>query len=421
MQRQLVLPLAVAVLAACHDGAQPVAPVADVVGDVSNAADLSYLWVPLETRGENFESSARAINNAGQVVGSASTAERTPCSPGVPCPPAPPSHAALWENGVMRDLGTLGGERSEATQINERGEVVGWSSVADGSTHAFFWDNGTMQDLGPVALFPRGIFWGRVLWSPVHINDRGQVIGNTPEGGAFLWEDGVMQALPLAFVTDINNQGQAAGWVMRADAGGVLRAIAALWEDGVVTELGTLGGESSSAFAISNSGWVAGSSRTEPRPFMGGMIALTLPFRWRNGLMEDLGRPGNESIWPVLPFVGNRGQVVVTDPAVCLTEVWDHGAWQGLTGFGGCSWAQAMNGQGAITGAARSFSGGPAFVWKDGVSYDLGMGLGRASRGQAINDPGVVAGYTGSSPFGTAWHPQAAIWVPVPDVVALVP
>ena len=34
-------------IARCRDAIQPVAPVADVVGDVANTADLAYLWVPL--------------------------------------------------------------------------------------------------------------------------------------------------------------------------------------------------------------------------------------------------------------------------------------------------------------------------------------------------------------------------------------
>jgi probable HAF family extracellular repeat protein len=414
MQRHLTLALAAVVLAACQDGAQPVAPTADVAAAVADSAGLEYQWIPLDTRGDGFRSSALAINNHNQVVGSASTTEGQ----------AEPTHAVLWENGVMRDLGTLGGTHSEATAINERGQVVGWSRAADGSPHAFFWDNGTLQDLGPVALFPRGISWGSlVLWSPVHINDRGQVVGNRPEGGTFLWEDGGTEALPLDLVMDINNRGQVVGAALRPDTGGVPRRIAALWDGGLVTDLGTLGGDSSWAVAISNTGWVVGSARTDRRPYRGSMITLTLPFRWKAGRMEELGGQSSETVWLTQPFVGDQGQVVDYAPFQCLPSVWDRGAWQLVRRQ--CTWVEGMNGQGAITGSLGSFGAGRAFVWQDGVLRDLGTGQGDYSRGHAITSEGVVAGHTGVRAYLNdrgeivpGRGPWAAMWVPVQAVVA---
>lgn len=46
------------------------------------------------------------------------------------------------------DLGTLGGEEAEATDINNSGVIVGWSEDP-GSTHKAFLHNGTMQPIGP--------------------------------------------------------------------------------------------------------------------------------------------------------------------------------------------------------------------------------------------------------------------------------
>jgi probable HAF family extracellular repeat protein len=105
-------------------------------------------------------SRARAVNDRGVVVGEAVTAD------GV-------THAFRWDPATrrMRDLGTLGGTNASAQGINRRGDVVGDAQTADGVTHAFRWDARThrMTDLG--------VLPGDVVSFARDINDRGDVTG----------------------------------------------------------------------------------------------------------------------------------------------------------------------------------------------------------------------------------------------------
>lgn len=50
----------------------------------------------------------------------------------------------LAQQYTVTDLGTLGGNSSTATAINETGQIVGVSATAQGREHAFLWHNGAM-------------------------------------------------------------------------------------------------------------------------------------------------------------------------------------------------------------------------------------------------------------------------------------
>ena len=105
--------------------------------------------------GEYNYSNALGINERDQVVGFSITAGGY-------------THACLFENGVVTDLGTFpGGSYSSANAINNRGQVIGTSSTARGEDHAFLFEHGVMTDLGTL---PGGNFS-----TACGINEHGQV------------------------------------------------------------------------------------------------------------------------------------------------------------------------------------------------------------------------------------------------------
>jgi len=104
-----------------------------MIGQSVSAAS-EYSIIDLGTLGGSY-SLGRDLNERGQIVGESTISSGEP-------------HAFLWMKGVMTDLGTLGGSFSSAEGINSRGQVAGTSQTTSGEYHAFLWENGTMNDLG---------------------------------------------------------------------------------------------------------------------------------------------------------------------------------------------------------------------------------------------------------------------------------
>ena len=123
------------------------------------------------------QSLGRAINDSGQVTGWAYTTGET-------------QHAFRWDGATVQDLATLGGTTSDGLAINASGHVTGWASTTgDAAEHAFLWDGTTMRDLDtPGGLGSHG----------QAINDSGEVTGYAYISGsqrAFLWDGAALQNL----------------------------------------------------------------------------------------------------------------------------------------------------------------------------------------------------------------------------------
>jgi probable HAF family extracellular repeat protein len=117
-----------------------------VVGAATDKNDqrlLAFLWKAgamnnLGTLDGNSCSAALAINSKGQVVGGSGFYD----APFFPACTDAVEHAVLWEDGKAFDLNALatpptGLTLSEATFINDRGDISGFGTLPNGDQHAF--------------------------------------------------------------------------------------------------------------------------------------------------------------------------------------------------------------------------------------------------------------------------------------------
>lgn len=207
------------------------------------------------------------------------------------------AHAAPPARWTIHNLGDLAGGvgGSAALAINDRGQVVGeaTAAVAGGfARHAFLWQDGAMHDMGTPP--------GRTMSGAEGVNDRGTVLAGDGLGGTYLWKGGTWSRLTFGgFVNDLNRFEAMTG-AYTPIAG---RTHAFVLRDGVVQDLGTLGGGYGAGYAINDRGVVVGNST------IAGEGAIR-PFMWRDGVMTDLGSFGG--YYSIANDLNNHGIAVGT-------------------------------------------------------------------------------------------------------------
>jgi probable HAF family extracellular repeat protein len=376
------------------------------------------------------------INQHGLVAGVADTPNSDPYYPNclVDCYQV---QAFQWQDGVLTDLGALPGTNdSYAFSSNNRGQIVGVSEngaidpvFGTPEVHGVLWSNGGIIDLGTL---------GGTCSVAGTVNDRGQVAGaamnNVPDpfGGslaiglpcpvatqqhAFVWEKGVMTDLgtlggPDSQAQYVNERGQIAGQSFTDSTpnppstahacvtSGIPTEHPFLWQDSFI-DLGSLGGTCGYANWLTNSGQVVGTMTLAGDTTNHG-------FAWKRGKLIDLGTLGGDN--SEADFANDAGDVVGrADFSTTSTNhhafLWRHGVMKDLGTPDGflCSTAQGINASHQVVGdAGLCFKGGNGWLWEKDSMVDLNSLVPpgttvHVAGAAAINDRGeiVVEGLPG--------------------------
>ena len=354
----------------------------------AQAQNARYIVINLGTLGGVLGSSAHSISNKGWIAGEANLSGDTE------------EHAALWRDGVVTDLGTLGGDNSTVgfPVKNDGGLVVGFAQTStidplgenfctfvctpsggacEGSGQScqgFRWQNGIMDPLGTLGgnnSFATGS------------NNRGMVVGSaensTQDPNCILpqvldykpvvWRSGTVHELPvladdaIGAAIAVNDNNQAVGTSGMCGSGPALGPIvvhALLWQNGSVTDLGDLGGAVNNiAYAINESGQIVGASDL-PGDNTGHA------FLWQKGVMTDLGTLAADFSSAAFG-ISDNGQVVglsCDQNGNCRAFLWRGGVMTDLNALTPPSSslyllnAQDINSRGEIVGTALDLNNG---------------------------------------------------------------
>ena len=230
------------------------------------------------------------------------------------------THSFLWENEVSQNIGGLYlGGPATAQGLNNSKQVVGSAPPGPGqNVHAFLWQNSSMTDLGIVS---------NVYSAATCINDSGAIAGDafdTTGNHPFYWKNGVESNIATpgdqsSGAEAINDLGQVVGSSRLNDS----TVHAFLWQNGGVTDLGTLsGGYDSDAKGINNLGQAVGSSS------LNGASGLTAVL-WNGGITDlgYIGVPGNATGWSVANDINDAGVAVGTSTWASPTRFYNNHAF----------------------------------------------------------------------------------------------
>jgi probable HAF family extracellular repeat protein len=263
----------------------------------------------------------------------------------------------VWQDGLLTVRSNL---QSGAGGISPNGRIVGTAKIPPSTSfEGVIFENGGVTPLG---------FQGTIGTA---INDHRQVVGT------------INHAMPF------------------------------LWDNGVLTELGTFGGPCGSAADINNLGQVVGLACTSTGTELGPSIHA---FLWQGGAMTEI-EPFAGHVDSGATGINRLGQVVgwssITDPEIydvqAASFIFENGAKRALPVPSTEHYANDINDLGHVVGSMRAggfFSKFSGYIFKDGVATNLntvllpGSGL-HILYANAINNAGEIVGIAYDSRYGT--------------------
>jgi probable HAF family extracellular repeat protein len=333
--------------------------------------------------------SARAINEAGKVVGSSE----------IDVGGVIETHATLWDNGAV-DLGTGGHDESKATGLNNSGQIRGRLITAGQNQYGAIWDNGVLYDVG--------------FASVNDINESGVAIGSGPcTAGGFVRP--ITWASPSAVCTELPSLEGGYGYglginnanppvmVYQSQVGSTLHGV--VYEDGIAEDVEVLFPEvttetfSGAAFVADN-GAIAGMTVIDGKQ---------QPWTWDQ--TNGVTLPGQPD--PACGSVGIIGHNDLSQLAVLCggnpraVYLWDPTEGYTLVGDTHLLNRPALNIHGAVTANDTQHPDGHrAYVFLDGETAYLPTPGTGAVYAFDINDQNQIVG----SYVDAEGNTQAAMW-----------
>ncbi|MGI9075684.1 MAG: hypothetical protein ACR2JB_31130 [Bryobacteraceae bacterium] len=308
----------------------------------------------------------------------------------------------------VTDLGTLGGTYSYAYGLNNAGQVAGGSATPNQTgglfQTAFLWSKHTgIQDLGTLGGFNTGL--------------------NSAAGGPNA--SGEAALISETFMTDPNGEDFCGFGTKR-------QCLGAIWKDGVMTPLSTLGGTNSQAYWVNNQGQVVGFAENQRKEKKGYCLTPSQILDFEAVIWEP---DGEIRELPPLPGdtvafgwgINDRGQAIGSSGSCSNTSVppaiptgphavlWEKGGSpHDLGNLGGTTnnIANGINNRGEVVGGAQLKNGDiHPFLWtRETGIRDLGAFPGAiatvAPCCHTINDRGEIVGFSIDANFNM----RALLW-----------
>jgi probable HAF family extracellular repeat protein len=348
--------------------------------------------------------------------------------------------AASPSQYTITDLPSLGGTNSRANSINNRTWLTGYSNLAGNQLrHAALWRDGTLTDLGTLG-GPNSAVTFSVKANSGIVSGISQTSTPDPLGEAwssaafypgatgtgfinlgFVWDNGAMRALPTlggnnGFATGANSRGQVVGWAETAvhDSTCVppqqLQFLPVVYgkKPNEISALPLSAGDTSgAATAINEQGQIVGISGICDQAV--GRYTAKHALLWdKNGNIVDLGNLGAQ-LWITPTNINQRGDVVgfgATSPSDVGGDFLEAFIWTAESGMQALGFlpgdvhseAYGINEKRQVVGLSCDVNGScRAFIWENGVMRDLNdfkqSGYtSKLEQARDINEAGEISG-----------------------------